>query len=119
MQELSNDTNTDYSLWRATRASNAPQCTSHWRGNTFTHGQGTIKKKQKPVLTIWKGPSSQTKRKPWMTFVGWRKHRFKIPPITPKEILNAIKVNINPKKAPGFDLITGEILKQLPKKSHS
>ena len=38
-------------------------------------------------------------------------------PITTKEILNAIKVNINPKKAPGFDLITGEILKQLPKKA--
>jgi hypothetical protein len=40
-----------------------------------------------------------------------------IPPITPKEILNAIKKNINPKKAPGFDLITGEILKQIPKKA--
>jgi len=42
-----------------------------------------------------------------------------IPPITPQQILNAINVNINPKKALGFDLITGEILKQLPKKSHS
>ena len=42
-----------------------------------------------------------------------------IPPVTPKEILNVIKVNIHPKEAPGFDLITGEILKQLPKKSHS
>jgi len=29
---------------------------------------------------------------------------------------NAIKVNVNKKEAPGFDLITGEILKQLPKK---
>jgi len=40
-----------------------------------------------------------------------------IPPVTPKEILNVIKVNIHPKKAPGFDLITGKILKQLPKKA--
>ena len=40
-----------------------------------------------------------------------------IPPVTPKEILNAIKLNIQPKKAPGFDLITGEILKQLSKKA--
>jgi hypothetical protein len=39
-----------------------------------------------------------------------------IPLPTPKEILSAIKVNIHPKRAPGFDLITGEILKQLPKK---
>jgi len=41
----------------------------------------------------------------------------RIPSITSKETLNAIKVNINPKKALGFDLITGEILKQLPKKA--
>jgi hypothetical protein len=40
-----------------------------------------------------------------------------IPPITPQQILNAINVNTNPKKVPGFDLITGEILKQLPKKA--
>jgi hypothetical protein len=39
-----------------------------------------------------------------------------IHPITPKKILIAIKDSINPKKAPGFDLITGEILKQLPTK---
>jgi hypothetical protein len=31
----------------------------------------------------------------------------KIPPITPKEILIAKKDTINPKKALGFDLITG------------
>jgi hypothetical protein len=42
-----------------------------------------------------------------------------IPRITRKEILNVIKVNINPKKAPGFDLITGEILKQLPKTKYT
>jgi hypothetical protein len=40
-----------------------------------------------------------------------------IPLITPTEILIAINNNINPKKAPGFDLITGEILKQPPHKA--
>jgi hypothetical protein len=40
-----------------------------------------------------------------------------IPTITPKEILIAIKDNINPKKALEFDLITGGILKQLPQKA--
>ena len=34
-----------------------------------------------------------------------------------KEVIKEIKENINPKKAPGFDLITGEILKQLPRKA--
>jgi hypothetical protein len=39
-----------------------------------------------------------------------------IHPITQKEIPIAIKNNINPKNAPGLDLLTGEILKQLPQK---
>jgi hypothetical protein len=34
----------------------------------------------------------------------------------PKEIANKIKLKINPRKAPGFNLITGEVLKQLPRK---
>jgi hypothetical protein len=42
-----------------------------------------------------------------------------IPPVTPKNIINVIKVNFHPKKAPGFDLIRGEILKRLHQKSHS
>jgi hypothetical protein len=36
--------------------------------------------------------------------------------ITPKEVAKEIKTNINPKRAPGY-LITGEILKKLPKKT--
>ena len=39
-----------------------------------------------------------------------------IPLVTPKEVEKEIKNNINPKKASGFDLITGEIL-QLPRKA--
>jgi len=39
-----------------------------------------------------------------------------IPPIKPKELVNEIKTNIDPKKSPGFDLITRESLIQLPKK---
>lgn len=36
--------------------------------------------------------------------------------VTPKEIVNWIKLNLNPKKAAGFDLIMSEILKKLPRK---
>jgi len=36
---------------------------------------------------------------------------------TTTEVKNEIKNNINPKKSPGFDLITGEVLQQLPKKA--
>lgn len=37
-------------------------------------------------------------------------------PVTPKEVANEIKRNMSPKKASGFDLITDEILKQVPRK---
>lgn len=33
-----------------------------------------------------------------------------------KEVTEEIKTNLNPKQAPEFDLITGEILKTLPQK---
>jgi hypothetical protein len=35
--------------------------------------------------------------------------------VTPKKVAEKIKTNIN-KKNPGYDLITAEILKKLPKK---
>ena len=37
--------------------------------------------------------------------------------VTATEVKNEISNNINPKKAPGFDLITGEVLQQLPRKA--
>jgi hypothetical protein len=40
-----------------------------------------------------------------------------IPLTSPAEIKREIKTNIYPKKAPGFDLITGQILKELPTKA--
>jgi len=39
-----------------------------------------------------------------------------IPPIKPKELINEIKTNIVAKKSPGYDLITRESLRQVPKK---
>lgn len=40
-----------------------------------------------------------------------------IPNITLSELKNEIKTNLNPRKAPGFDLINGQILKMLPEKA--
>jgi hypothetical protein len=36
---------------------------------------------------------------------------------SPAEIKQKIKTNISPKKAPSFDLITGQFLKELPRKA--
>ena len=40
-----------------------------------------------------------------------------IPLVTHKELLNTIRVHINPKRALGFDLLTGVILQQLTNKA--
>jgi hypothetical protein len=40
-----------------------------------------------------------------------------IPLTSPAEVKREIKTNINPKKSPGFDLITGQTLKELPRKA--
>jgi hypothetical protein len=36
-----------------------------------------------------------------------------VPPVSPKEVERIIRQQISPKKAPGYDLITGKILKRL------
>jgi hypothetical protein len=40
-----------------------------------------------------------------------------IPLTSPAEVKTEIRTNINPKKAPGYDLITGQILIELPRKA--
>jgi hypothetical protein len=40
-----------------------------------------------------------------------------IPPVTPKEVKRMIRHQISPKRAPGYDLITAQILKKLPRKA--
>ena len=42
--------------------------------------------------------------------------KVQIKAVTPKEVQKEIKILINFKKAPGYELVTGEILKQFPKK---
>ena len=46
-----------------------------------------------------------------------RQDEMEISLITPMEVKNEISKNINPKKAPGFDLITEQVLKELPRKA--
>jgi hypothetical protein len=39
------------------------------------------------------------------------------PPVSPKEVERIIRQQISPKRAPGYDLITDQILKKLPRKT--
>jgi hypothetical protein len=112
------DASTDYSMWKATKSLERPTMNiplvrkqDHtWARNNkekaevfAEHLARSFKpNEEKNMDTPRRIEDTQVKPKP---------------AITPKEILNAIKIHTNPKKAPGFDLITGEILKQLPKKA--
>jgi hypothetical protein len=46
-----------------------------------------------------------------LPFLNWNDYLDKIPQATLREVAEEIRTNLNPKKAFGFDLITGEILK--------
>jgi hypothetical protein len=41
----------------------------------------------------------------------------KIPLVTPREVAEEIRTTLSPKNAPGFDLITGDILKNFKRKA--
>ena len=112
LQNITGNACTNYSLWKATKRLKRPTMyilpvrkQDHtWARNNkekakvfAEHLERTFKPNEEKTM--------DTLRRTEETQVKW------IPPVTPKEILNAIKIHINPKKALGFDLITGEILK--------
>ena len=117
LQKLTNDTSTDYSLWKATKNLKRPimqippirQEDGSWAKNNEQKAKIFAKQLEKTFqpheenenALDWEEPTQENKE---------------IKLTTPKEVSFEIN-NINPKKAPGFDLITGEVLKNLPKKA--
>lgn len=117
LQNLTGDEDTDYSLWKATKKIKRPITSmppirkddSPWArdnkqkadlfaehlADIFTPNQIFVNN----ILLDIDNPRTEN-----------------ITPVTPKEVAEEIKTNLNLKKAPGFDLITAEILKQLPRK---
>lgn len=120
LSELTSDRTTDFSLWKTTRnikkpiTQNSPirQSDGTWAKNneqkaaTFAqhlekifqpYEENSISSDQ--ILSNKKSPDE-----------------LEIKLVTPKEVLNEIK-HINKKKSPGYDLITGEVLHNLPRKA--
>lgn len=118
LRELSYGQDTDYSLWKATKKIKRPiahippiqQENGSWarsnkqKAEIFAeHLENTFQPNE--VEQIWELPNEENGK------------LEEIPRVTPKEVITEIKVNVNAKKSPGYDLITGEILKQLPRKA--
>jgi hypothetical protein len=119
LREISDDSSTEYSLWKATKRLKRPTINippvrkqdRAWARNNkekaenfAEHLERTFKpNEEKTIDTPRRIVEKQIKQ---------------IPPVTPNELLNTIKVHINPKKTPGFDVIRGA-LETTAQKSHS
>lgn len=117
LSKLTNDGKTDYSLWKATKQIKRPNMhippvknldgswarSNEQKAHRFAeHLENTFEPHEGEELTGHQEPEQE---------------ELEIKLTSPKEIVKEIKENISTKKSPGFDLITGEILKQLPRKA--
>ena len=118
LQDLTDDASTDYSLWKATKRLKRPVMSipplrkpdNTWakddkeKADVFAaHLERTFQPYRESTLAT----SPKKEEKP----------KQRIPLVTPKELRQAIRAHINPKKAPGHDLITGVIMQQLPRQA--
>lgn len=116
LRELTDDECTDYSLWKAAKKINKPvQHIPPLRKENRTWARNPKEK----VDAFADYLENIFQPNPGETHVDDEPVAFdsvNIQLTTTKEVQKLIK-NINTKKAPGFDLINGEILKKLPRKA--
>lgn len=118
LSNLTYDSNTDYSLWKAAKQLKRPVIQSppikledgSWAKNNKQKAERFAEHLEK----IFQPNEGQEEQIDWEE-INLQEEEIAL--VTPKEVAAEIKNNINSKKAPGFDLITGEVLKQLPKKA--
>lgn len=118
LRQLTADSSTDYSLWRATKGLKRPtmqippvrQENGKWARNNEQKADSFANYLEK----IFQPNEVQESESDWNKAI--QEEEGDIEPVTPKEVKDEITKNINPKKAPGFDLITGEVLRQFPEK---
>lgn len=118
LQTLTYEKDTNYSLWKATKKLKQPIMqiphVKTTNGSLAKSNEEKAKVFADHLEHIFKPNISQHFDN--MTGVGIDVDEQEIALTTIAEVTNEIRVNLNPKKSPGFDLITGEILKQIPKK---
>ncbi|KAL1446859.1 hypothetical protein WDU94_012222 [Cyamophila willieti] len=120
LSELSPEKNSDYSLWRAIKPLKRPilhcppliNTEGQWirdnqsKANVFAEYLANIFSPNEP------GPNAEP-----LLDIPYQEEEYCIPNTTVREVQKTIKEEINPKKAPGYDLITGQVLKELPRKA--
>jgi len=115
---LSAEKDTDYSLWKLTKRLNKPAT----QNPPIKRKDGTwaVKAKHKASMfaeyleETFKPLPRQTSEENLARVKNKNKSEIKL--VKFKELKNVIKTDLNIKKAPGYDLITGKIIKELPDK---
>uniref|UniRef100_A0A0A9YSX4 Putative RNA-directed DNA polymerase from transposon X-element n=2 Tax=Lygus hesperus TaxID=30085 RepID=A0A0A9YSX4_LYGHE len=117
---LTSDRDTDYSLWKATKhlkrpIVQAPPIKDAATGKWVKCNQEKADAFACHLANIFTpnpaDPNDELLEEPQLCDL-----EIGIPLVTVKEVQRTIWTEINPKKAPGYDLITGQVLKQLPRK---
>lgn len=118
LKNLTARKDTDYSLWKTTKQ----LCKSSLSISPIKRDDGTWAKSAKDKTILFADYLEDTfKPLPSLTTdeninTTNKIDLISIPLVTMKEIKALIKNEIMPNKAPGYDLITGKILKELPEK---
>lgn len=120
IKSLSNNRDTDYSLWRATKhlkrpTVQAPPIKDETNSKWIKSHQEKADAFACHLAKIFTPNPGNPDEEP-LEEVELKDREIRIPPVTVKEVQKTILNEINPKKAPGYDLITGQILNNLPRK---
>ena len=123
--ELTDDASTDYSLWRATKKIKRPVLqippirleNGKWASSNEQKATRFAEYLEKVFSPNKEDEESKRLLPDVLGQENQENDESRIRLTTLKEVKSEIKNNINIKKAPGFELITGEILKQLPRKA--
>lgn len=115
--ELTDDKDTNYSLWRATRKTKR----SIVHNPPIRRDDGTWIREHKQKADAFADHLAkifQPNDGPQLEqFMSSNPEEGGFELVSPTELAKEIRTNMSPKKAPGYDLITGEVLKQLPRKA--
>jgi hypothetical protein len=117
LTELTQDSSTEDSLWKATKYLERPiaqlapikKTDGRWAHNNLEKANTFAQHFEK---RFHPNPGLDT-----LPVLNSNDYLDKIPLITPRKVVEEIGTNLNPKKASGFDLITGEILKNFKRKA--
>lgn len=119
MGNLSYDKTSDYSLWKAARSLKRPITQSP----PLKKEDGTWARDSKEKVELFAdyledtfcAPTRQTAKENLDKMINPDKSNIR--PATVKEVIREIKTKVKQKKAPGYDLITGKVVKELSKKA--